>query len=164
MWKPHAFETNKNIPNTKCDLPGIVWLTRYSFHLNIVVVVVVFTVCDELWAEGISSDCWKTETSPKWCRCHRWLLPLILSPWYNRTGWQGVKHKVTYLLTTDSVSIGSFGKWPSVVPCMDEQQVIVKMTKCTTVLDEQQVIVKMTKCITVYGRTARRLVRRPSMG
>ena len=37
---------------------------------------------------------------------------------------------------------------------MDEQQVIVKMTKCTTVLDEQQVIVKMTKCSTVYGRTA----------
>ena len=45
-----------------------------------------------------------------------------------------------------------------------DEQLIVKMTKCTTVLDEQQVIVKMTKCITVYGRTARRLVRRPSMG
>ena len=29
----------------------------------------------------------------------------------------------------------------------------MKKTKCTTVLDEQ-VIVKMTKCSTVYGRTA----------
>ena len=29
--------------------------------------------------------------------CVSILQPLHLSPWYNRTGWQGVKHQVTYL-------------------------------------------------------------------
>ena len=29
--------------------------------------------------------------------CEWWSVPVMSSPWYNRTGWLGVKHQLTYL-------------------------------------------------------------------
>ena len=54
--------------------------------------VLYFAVC--IWAYGQNTiNHLKSEVSLSLS------LSLSLSPWYNRTGWLGVKHQLTYLLT-----------------------------------------------------------------